>query len=466
MSAPTKRINLLRGWPSPDLLPASLISAATQRILTTRSVYTPILEYGPSAGHPPLRAGLASWLGRHYRVEPDPKRICVTGGASQNIANVLLGFSDPAYTRAVWVVAPCYYLACGIFRDAGFEGRMRAVPEDEQGIDVEALEGKLKALEEEQAQKQEQKPADLVQTYKSPGAYRKFYRHVIYAVPTSSNPSGKTMSLRRREQLVTLARKYDALIIADDVYDFLQWPLQGDTHAEKPPQMRLPRLCDIDLAMGNSEHDPHGFGHAISNGSFSKLVGPGVRTGWVEASPAFVVGLGRTGATLSGGAPSQLAAAILADVIESGDMETWVEGTLRPALQKRHQVMAQAIREHICSLGVEMRESSLVDGGIYGGYFVWLRPSNGLPSQLIAEQAIMQENLVIGFGNLFEVSGDEESAGFDKEIRLCFAWEDPDNIVEGVARLGKLLKRMQDNREHYQSLPVPVLDDSFVDNFK
>jgi DNA-binding transcriptional MocR family regulator len=113
-----------------------------------------------------------------------------------------------------------------------------------------------------------------------------------------------------------------------------------------------------------------------------------------------------------------------------------------------------------------MRESSLVDGGIYGGYFVWLKPSNGLPSQLIAEQAIKQENLVIGFGNLFEVSGDEASAGFDKEIRLCFAWEDPDNIVEGVARLGKLLKRMQDNREHYQSLPVPVLDDSFVDNFK
>lgn len=163
MSAPTKRINLLRGWPSPDLLPASLISAATQRILTTRSVYTPILEYGPSAGHPPLRASLASWLGRHYRVEPDPKRICVTGGASQNIANILLGFSDPAYTRAVWVVAPCYYLACGIFRDAGFEGRMRAVPEDEQGIDVEALEGKLKALEEEQVQEQEQKVSAVTQ---------------------------------------------------------------------------------------------------------------------------------------------------------------------------------------------------------------------------------------------------------------------------------------------------------------
>jgi DNA-binding transcriptional MocR family regulator len=150
MPPPAKRINLLRGWPSPDLLPANILSAATQRILSTRSIYTPILEYGPSHGHPTLRTGLAQWLGHHYHVEPDVNRICVTGGASQSIANILLSFTDPAYTKAIWMIAPCYYLACGIFEDAGFSGRLRATPEDEEGVDIEALEAKISALEKQE----------------------------------------------------------------------------------------------------------------------------------------------------------------------------------------------------------------------------------------------------------------------------------------------------------------------------
>ncbi|KAF4584215.1 Aspartate/tyrosine/aromatic aminotransferase [Ophiocordyceps camponoti-floridani] len=107
------------------------------------------------------------------------------------------------------------------------------------------------------------------------------------------------MSLRRRESLVRLARRYDALLISDDVYDFLQWPL----HDSFPPPPTLPRLCDIDLSMGPEANDPHNFGHAISNGSFSKIAGPGMRTGWVEGSRAFIAGLGDTASTLSGGAP-------------------------------------------------------------------------------------------------------------------------------------------------------------------
>lgn len=148
MPAPTKQINLMRGWPSPDVLPASLLSAACQRVLTDPAEYTPILQYGPSAGHQPLRDGLAQWLGRHYGVEPNSERICITGGASQNLACILQSFTDPNYTRAVWIVAPCYYLACGIFEDSGFAGRLRATPEDDEGIDLEALERNIKELDE------------------------------------------------------------------------------------------------------------------------------------------------------------------------------------------------------------------------------------------------------------------------------------------------------------------------------
>ncbi len=113
------------------------------------------------------------------------------------------------------------------------------------------------------------------------------------------------MTVSRREGLVRLARKYDALVICDDVYDFLQWPVvsplrpssPSSPHAPPPTPTPLPRLVDIDLALGPDPCDPRHFGHAISNGTFSKIVSPGMRTGWVEASPAFAFGLAQTGST-------------------------------------------------------------------------------------------------------------------------------------------------------------------------
>ena len=67
------------------------------------------------------------------------ERICITGGASQNLACILQVFSDPLFTRNVWMVSPTYFLACRIFEDSGFHGRLRSVPEDEKGVDIEYL---------------------------------------------------------------------------------------------------------------------------------------------------------------------------------------------------------------------------------------------------------------------------------------------------------------------------------------
>lgn len=166
MSSDKKPINFLRGWPSPNVLPAALLSSGAQKLLLDPAVYTETLQYGPDAGYQPLREGLARWFTRHYhrdQHEPDPARICVTGGASQNLACILQAFTDPAYTRAVWCAAPCYHLACPIIEDAGFKGRLRASPEDEDGVDLEVLEEKMRALEkeEEKLPKQEVRPLKL-----------------------------------------------------------------------------------------------------------------------------------------------------------------------------------------------------------------------------------------------------------------------------------------------------------------
>ncbi|KAK4240390.1 pyridoxal phosphate-dependent transferase [Achaetomium macrosporum] len=438
-NSPKKLINLLRGWPSPHLHPASQLQAAACRTLSDPSIAVPALQYAPDPGYQPLREELALWLSLHYPAPPiRPDQIAITGGASQGLACVLQSFTDPGYTRAVWANAPCYHLACPIFDDAGFAGRLRAVPEDEGGIDVAWLERRLR--EEDRRNGEDH-------LYKSPAPHRKLYRHVIYLVATCANPSGKTLSLARREALVRIAREHNALIISDDVYDFLQWPITpssppspSPTPSPLPPL--LPLLSQLDLALGPSPHNPPGkhFSHAISNGSFSKLVGPGVRTGWIHATADFAHGFSQTGSNRSGGAASQFAAVCMHQMLAVGDLQRHVEEVVRPALRRRHALIVAEAGRVLGGLGVRVWKGNEV----FGGYFVWLTLPERLDADAaaVAERAREEENLIVAPGRIFEVKGDEEAARFPRNIRLCFSWEEEEDIVEGVARLGRVLKRM------------------------
>ncbi|KAK3949976.1 aminotransferase [Pseudoneurospora amorphoporcata] len=523
-----KQINLLRGWPSPHLLPPSDLLSATNSLLTSPdpsspdssskfNFNVPALQYGPDPGYQPLRSSLAAWLTRNYHAnETYPPhgfptlttadQICVTGGASQNLANILAGFTDPAYTRAVWAVSPCYYLAVPIFEDAGFSvrnGKLRDVREEEgeegegEGVDLEELERGIREVEGEK--RWPEKPV-----YKNPGPHRKCYKHIIYLVATSANPSGITTSLARRHALVQLARKYDALIISDDVYDFLQWPVlqspsnQSSSTHHLPLPTPLPRLSDIDISLGPSAHDlalsshysytrgsstPNGqnhndtedtqplhpdhtiqdlhFGHAVSNGSFSKLLSPGLRTGWTHSTPAFAHGLSQTGSTRSGGAPSQYCAALIHEVLSSGALEKHLTEIVRPGLQKRHALMLGAIKQELGPLGVkviednrtgaERRRAAADQAALFGGYFLWLRLPESMPfsAREVAERALEEERLVVSPGENAEVSGEGETAGirFPKHLRVCFSWEEEEDLVEGVERLGRVVRGMVEEVE-------------------
>jgi DNA-binding transcriptional MocR family regulator len=134
-------INLLKGWPSPSLLTPEALKATAGIVLSDRSIAVASLQYGPDEGYTPLREEVAHWLTAFYRPSHiiSPNRICITGGASQNLACILQTFTDPLYTRNVWMVAPTYYLACRIFEDSGFAGKLRSVPEDDEGIDLDTL---------------------------------------------------------------------------------------------------------------------------------------------------------------------------------------------------------------------------------------------------------------------------------------------------------------------------------------
>jgi DNA-binding transcriptional MocR family regulator len=276
-------INLQLGWPSPYLFPASSILKGASAVLTDSSKIASGLIYGPDEGYVPLRKSIAEWLSSTYThspASPDHERICITNGASGNLANVLQKFTDPEYTRIVWMVEPSYFLACPIFHDAGFEGKLRGVPEDEEGLDIAFLRSSLQAVEKKVAQG----ASEDVPLLKAGAGYVKLYKHVIYIVPTFSNPSAKTLSLRRREELVRLAREFDALVVTDDVYDVLRWPEDPNApvgQLGKPP----PRIVDVDSTLDGGPADQ--WGNTVSNGSFSKIIAPGCRVGWAEGTPAF-----------------------------------------------------------------------------------------------------------------------------------------------------------------------------------
>ncbi|RAO69403.1 uncharacterized protein BHQ10_005415 [Talaromyces amestolkiae] len=267
-TGPQPHINLQRGWPSPRLLPAKALLAAAEGVLSFPSRATDALLYGPNIGDPALRKGVAEWLSRLYCLrsppstnpeasQPEPitsERICITNGASGNLAAILSAFTDPVYTRRIWMVEPTYFLACTIFDDAGFQGRLTGVPEDDDGVDVEFLRARISEVDQKA-----DKPGATAEevTFKNSPQYTKLYRHVIYLVPTFSNPSAKTYTSARREALVRLAREVDALIVTDDCYDFLSWTVQeqeskgvnGNSKSSSVPTPPPPRLVDVDNSL-------------------------------------------------------------------------------------------------------------------------------------------------------------------------------------------------------------------------
>lgn len=160
---PKKQINLLRGWPNTSLLPTAQLQQASNRVFADPRISHPALLYGPDPGPQSLRESVAKWLRGFYQdyfyhdddddatarghnyVEngrrEHAERICITGGASQNLACLLQVYSDPVVTT-VWMVTPGYYLAGRIFDDSGLV--VRAIGEGSEGVDLESLEKGLK----------------------------------------------------------------------------------------------------------------------------------------------------------------------------------------------------------------------------------------------------------------------------------------------------------------------------------
>ncbi len=275
------------------------------------------------------------------------------------------------------------------------------------------------------------------------------------------------MSLQRRTELVQLARQHNALIITDDVYDLLQWPTSttsAELHSATMAGAILPRLTDVDRALSPHPSDPKEFRHTLSNGSFSKILGPGVRTGWADASPVFSYGLSQCGSSRSGGCPSQLVATMIALLLQDGSLEENISNVLIPSYARRWKKMMDAIEIHLVPLGVRVSKVSLEGKDVFGGYFIWFELPESLSAGRVAARAMETESLIVAQGDMFEVYGDEEAARFDRWMRVCFAWENEELLVEGIDRLGKVIRdalsgsmnEIEENGKDAQSLRTPL----------
>ncbi|KAI2609130.1 PLP-dependent transferase [Hypoxylon fragiforme] len=448
-------IDLLIGRPSPRLQAAEKLAAASQIILSQPEKSDCALTYGPDHGEDEIREHVATWLSQKYRPSSGPvtrERTIITNGASGGLAAILQKFTDPLYTRRIFLVDPTYFLAAPSFFDAGFGQKMQGIPEDNEGISIEFLQLRL--------DEEESKHASTEIGVKLPDhEYKKLYKYVLYMVPTLSNPSGKVMSLHHRKVLVELARKFDILLIADDVYDFLAWPT--DNNLSHKGLDLPPRLIDLDRQMpGTSE-----WGNAVSNGSFSKLVAPGLRVGWCEAMPRFIYAISSYGPTSSGGCQSQYTSFLIDHMLVSGILEQHVNDVLIPIYRKRYNALVKAIKTYLYPLGIKIstgvpyeiavkdEEGNYTQTMLAGGFFLYIEYPTDDTFPEVMDIVRLGKNeyaLDIAPGVIFAVQGDPESLKraemtYKRGTRLCWAWNEEEVLVDAVQRFAKIIHQAKES---------------------
>lgn len=260
------------------------------------------------------------------------------------------------------------------------------------------------------------------------------------------------MSLTKRQQLLQLSRKHDALLICDDVYDFLQWPANPHTlRKAKTERAIIPRIVDLDNS-GDAQGTAS-FGNCVSNGSFSKILGPGCRVGWAEGAPKFIYGLTQayeaqipfpychlltwySGSTRSGGAPSQMMSTIVSKLLENDFLKTHIEETLVPEYSRRYHLLVVTIKHHLYPLGFSLNDS-VINEDTVGGFFVWLQLPNGINDHELAVKA-KKHGVSFSAGSTSAVSRPTGTVTpFGTFVRLCYTYEEDARLVEGVRRIAR-----------------------------
>ena len=360
-------IDLGWGHPSTRLHPVKAIRMASERLLASDA--SEPLQYGATQGFGPFLESLAGFLSRQpaYGMPVDPHHLFLTAGASQGL-DLACTLYAPAGSTVV-VEEPTYFVIEKIFRDRNLN--VIGVPTDSQGMLVAELEELLLA-----------------------GLDPSF----VYIIPTFQNPTGFCLSDDRRSHLICLANQFDFQIFADEVYQLIHFD-------ELPPKSLL------SFDQGN---------RVISFGSFSKILAPGLRTGWIHAAPEIIKKFSDAALTFSGGGFNHYASALVREVIDLGLLDTQVS-ILREEYSIRSEAMHQSLQYYFGST-IEYTPPT-------GGYYFWLT----FPEEFDSDRLFtLAEKAGVSYrpGNAFS-----ESGRFSRQIRLAYTLFEVEELQEGISRL-------------------------------
>jgi len=367
---PADRIDLGIGQPSTSLLPLAALAQAAEHCFSQDNLY--ILAYGAEQGNWYFHNALAGFLSEQYKLSVDPDHLFTTTGISQGIDFICSLFTQPGDT--VFVENPTYSLALGILADHRLN--VVGLPMDEDGLIIGALEEELA----------HQKPV------------------FVYTVPTFHNPTGCNLSATRREKLVELSREHNFLVLADEVYHLLAY-----TAAPPSPMAKYTDAATV-----------------LSLGSFSKILAPGLRLGWIQTHPDLMKRLTTNGVLYSGGGLNPFTSAIAQSAIELGLQAKQLVHLKEVYLQRKNALNTSLKRNLPDSV-------SFVEPD--GGFFTWLQ----LPQQVDTEKLLPEahkHDVSFAPGSLFSPQRDLKNY-----LRLSFAYYEEAELVEGAKRLAAVINR-------------------------
>jgi 2-aminoadipate transaminase len=365
-------ISLAGGLPDPNYFPVNELAEISDYVL--KEYGWRALQYSVTRGLREFRIEIVRFMERSNIPGERPYNIIVTSGSQQALdllAQILVNPND-----IVIVEKPTYLAALNVFKAVGakFEG----IPIDHEGMKTDELEKKLKAL-------------------KAEGKRAK----VVYTIPTAQNPSGVSMSNERREHLLELAETYDFLIIEDDPYSHFMFEEADYRSLRAKDKYRV-----------------------IYTSTFSKILAPGLRLGWVAAHPDIVDALetAKQNADLHTPTFNQL---IAAEALRRGVVDNHIP-KVKEAYKRKRDVMLEALEEHMSDVATWTKP--------VGGLFIFVFLDESIDTKEMLPEAL-SEGVAYVPGSAFYVDGSGRNT-----MRLNFSFPKEDEIRAAISRLAKVVK--------------------------
>lgn len=373
---PDRIFDFATGRTNPETVPVGRLQRAARDAIANE--YVELTDYHGKLGHPGLRAAMARRESEREGVAVDPDQLSLMNGSMQAVTLVAEALTQPG--DAVICEEFTYSGTIAAYRALGID--MVGLPVDADGMRVDLLEAKLDELGEAREPK------------------------FIYALTTYQNPTGNNMSVDRRHQLVDIARRHDIPVVEDNCY--------GDVHfdGDKPPSLYA--LSDWDKI--------------IYMCSLSKILGPGLRLGYLYAKPPL---LDTILARRHDAGGNYLAAAVVAELYRDGVWEITEE--LNEALKVKKNLVVDGLAD----AGSDVCVTSNPPGGL----FVWVRFPDDVDQDKLLRLAA-RRNFRYAPGANFHIHGDPVPY-----LRLAFGHVPDDVIRDGMPVLAQCLREARTSNE-------------------